>query len=502
MMETYLITIGKDEYQVEANSVEEAQAKIKAAVPNTPVGTALEATGYDKTKPVPEASWFEKPMVVERNGSRIDFPSPERLVDFIPGVTGTVGAALGGPPGAALGAAGGEAWRQNLRRLAGVAPSTGFVQNAIGLDPNSPGAAAVSMGAEALGAGGMEKGMAKLVETIPGLREAAARWYAGMFPVKSGADEVAARATMVDRIMGRTPSGSTLEGASILDQLPGPKPWNTRIKINQAATTASKASGKAVGDVYNVDVPSSFKPVIDRLQALADREVSTPAQWLDVPSGPGGALTDVHQPAAIDDKLLNRAFEAEADKLAEIEAKRNAAVQYGRTPTEPFSIRDVAKSRASHGRQAVREKQTVMTPGGIRSMETPKSQAMVAARDSMAEDILHTPRGAWTADMAKAGEVADAIHTAWKTVQTGTKGKDPGGAAFVARWTISRLMGGAPGTMAGAVAAHPAFWTTAGSRSLLNLSRAIQAGNEVEAEHIFRTMVDAYSQPAQPSPGE
>ena len=70
--------------------------EIRAALESSPVSAALEATGYDKTKPVPEASWFEKPMVAERN-----FPSPEWLVDSIPGVTGALGAVMGGPPGAA-----------------------------------------------------------------------------------------------------------------------------------------------------------------------------------------------------------------------------------------------------------------------------------------------------------------------------------------------------------------------------------------------------------------
>lgn len=64
-----------------------------------------------------------------------------------------VGAALGsggGPPGVALGAAGGESIRQLLRRSLGLPAATGLMQHLGGMDPNSPEAAATGMVSEAL----------------------------------------------------------------------------------------------------------------------------------------------------------------------------------------------------------------------------------------------------------------------------------------------------------------------------------------------------------------
>lgn len=96
------------------------------------------------------------------------FTTPEASMESLPAVGGTIGAFFGNVPGAVLGGTGGEAARQHIRRLLGLPAATGVVQQATGMDPDSPEAAAAglaiegSMGPIGEGVSNLLQGFAKM----------------------------------------------------------------------------------------------------------------------------------------------------------------------------------------------------------------------------------------------------------------------------------------------------------------------------------------------------
>lgn len=136
MADTYAVTINGEEYEVDAESPQEAQRRV--------------ANLYGQ--PVPFKEGFRPPV------QHTPREMAEGALETAPAIGGTVGGILGNAPGAALGAAGGEAARQLGRRALGEPAATGLVaERVLGLDPDSPAAAVTGIGVEAALGGSAEK---------------------------------------------------------------------------------------------------------------------------------------------------------------------------------------------------------------------------------------------------------------------------------------------------------------------------------------------------------
>ena len=461
MPDTYRITIGADEYRVEANSPDEAQAKAQAAASNAAPSAGSTLSGAEGISELPAAQQDPKapatlPGVVP---SALPVPSLETMLEAIPGIGGALGALLTkSPAGASYGSMGGEAVRQALRKLVGLAPGTGMVQDVVGLDPNSPEAMLAGLAAEGFGGG-----LTQVASGAgPAVRQSAAKTYAGILGPKSE--------TVKKEMIGK------LE--PFLEKLP----YGGRSHINRVATNvAENQTGPAVGALYNVDTPASFKPVRQALDKLATGQVRRPATSIAHVDPNTGKVTFEEIAADLKNPKLHRAYAGRADAMAKAERQ-------GRISGQPTTLQDLFEARKAADDMAT-EKTFALGKKG--KDVVPGARALKAERTAITNE-MHTiePRG----------ELADAIHSAFKTVETGTKGTDPG--AFPIRWMLARFIPGQLGTTAGFLATKPAFWGSLGAGTKLAVSKALIAGDEVAAMQIMRTALDNFgkTQPPEEQP--
>src|SRR5574341_700028 len=279
----------------------------------------------------------------------------------------------------------------------------------------------------------------------------------------------------------------------ILEELPVPQMWKTRECINLAARQKAAKAGAEVGAATKTATPTSFEPAVKGLRAAAEKELETAGHFVYTRMPDGTMVKDWVADVASDPTLFK--------ELRKIGSELRKA-EFARTTTgKPITMTDVQSRRQTFRESAQRAKKSVLEAGGVRQLETPKSQALLKAADLLA-DILHTPQGQWTPQMANRAAMADAVHTAWKTVVKGTEGKDPGGAMFVWRWVVGRTVAGPAGTAAAAATTNPSFWRAAGSKVALKASkepliqhigRALRAGDETKAAQLLKAAIAAWS---------
>ena len=525
MMETYLITIGKDEYQVEANSVEEAQAKIKAAVPNTPVGAALDSAGYDKTKPItPSGPTDDQGLMLEQSRRHL-----EGIGDFGKGAVqslANLGSGVMRP---------GEDMRDWLLRKLGMGEladklgatresAQGSIRSALAPSGDDPimystgcavGVAAptilapsgvipqmaigsVSAAAQSLGEG---KGYVEAAKDArnsaafpavlhgaanagPALRRGALSLFAHGVADKSDPRSIR---TVMERL------------AKIQDELPvGTSPMIARKASNQIEDVAGPAVGKAYAP--HLAEPSSYAPAEDFLSGIRDKGVETPGQYTyrnvrvyregEVHPRASTEIVKEWQDPTVRDPQLWNAFN---ERMAELKAAEAARLK----TNAPITVGDVLERRRAVSDITQRQKREAWAIGAPTKEMPPPVQAGKATQQALSKTLHGELPGTVAVPGAKE---ADDIFNAWMTVKEG----EPGASHFLARWFASRSIGGVKGTLAGVVANQPMLWRSLGAAAQRRLAAALEAGDKKTFQQILRTTaaLSNQSQPAQPSPGE
>jgi hypothetical protein len=393
--------------------------------------------------------------------SALPVPSLEGLTEMIPGAASALASVLTRSPAiTAAAGSGGEAVRMALRKLMGFAPATGLAQETLGLDPNSPEAMLTNLVTEGVGGGATEAASKFAAKSAaPALRRSAAKSYASIFGPKTEAihKEVAGK----------------LE--PILDDLP----VGSRTRINRVSGERAEQAGKRVGDIYNVDTPASFKPVRDKLDELATGQIRRPEHTIARVDPQTGQVEWIDIPADIKNPKLHRALTSRADAMGKAD---KAATTSG----VPTTLQDLFEARKAADEMAT-EKTFAL---GKKSKDVlPAPRALKAERAAISKE-MHDITGSLPNKPGK-GEVADAIYSAWKTVETGTKGTS-GSGSFIERWILARALPGLYGTAAGAVAAKPAFWKSLSASAKLGISNALKTGDDAAAMHLLRTSLDNY----------
>lgn len=402
-----------------------------------------------------------------------DLPSPETLTDLIPGIAGTVGAITTTPAGGAVAAGVGEGVRQGIRKSVGAAPATGFVQDQLGLDPNSPTAVAAGIAAETLGAGAMNRLGKFLGGTVaPKLRAWALKTYArGLAP-----GDTAAEAEMIKRL---TP---------IQDDLP----IGTRKRINRVAAEKARTAGEDVRSVYtdpaNADTPASYNDAITRLRtARADPKIVAREATIDPITTP-----PTYVPPDIVDEPLYRAHSAQLRALTSAEYKGRLPDRFGMP--QDITVQDLFNRRQSLGEQAKRRSQKAFPLGRPRGANLPPAvQALKESRAGVG-DTLHslttTPVKAASGKMLS-GKQADEFYNAWKSVDEGS----PESTNILTRWLLARMIPGRMGTAAGAAASQGLLIRSLSAQQARSLAAALHAGDDQAALNIFRTAASALNVP-------
>jgi len=402
-----------------------------------------------------------------------DGPSPETLTDLIPGVAGAVGAIAGTPAVGAAAAGVGEGVRQLVRKSVGAAPATGFVQDKLGLDPNSPEAVATGIAAETLGAGAVNKLGKFLGGTVaPKLREWALKTYArGLAP-----GDTAAEAEMIKRL------------APIQDDLP----IGTRKRINRVASDRARTAGEDVRSVYtnpaNADTPASYNDAIARLRATrSDPKIVAREATIDPVTTP-----PTYVPPDVIDEPLYRAHNTQLRALTSAEYKGRLPDRLG-TPQD-ITVQDLFNRRQSLGEQAKRRSQKAFPLGRPRGANLPPAvQSLKEARAGVS-DTLHslttTPVKAGSGKMLS-GQQADEFYNAWKSVDEGS----PESTNILTRWLLARMIPGRMGTAAGAAASQGLLIRSMSAQQARSLAGALRSGNDQAAVNILRATASALNVP-------
>ncbi len=408
---------------------------------------------------LPEGAW------------NIELPSPIAMAEMLPGAGSMAGAAIGGPTlvPSMIGGMAGEGLRQVLRKAAGYAPATGNVQSMMKLDPNSPAAGAVGMLAE--GATAAIPDFTKWMAPTRGLREGSLKSYAKILPAQNAAERAANIETL----------------RPIAEELP----FGTVSRIQNVATKKSDVTGKAVGDLYNVDVPASFKPALDELRELELKQVRGKAVVEGPPpkkgQGPGAPKTVKD----IQDKALHKALKERADEL---DTAYTAETQ---SPLGTSTVQKIFEARKTADTLAKRASDKAFGKGLKNYKQNPKTQAYTAERTKHSE-VLHSP-DVWEqqypgqgADIAAKAEGLDARFSALQSLVGLKEAKTND---IINRWALSRSIPGRTGTMLGYAASAGATPIRAGlSKLKLELAKAIESGNDRLATQLFNTIVNDYEQ--------
>jgi hypothetical protein len=261
-------------------------------------------------------------------GPDIDLPSMEDVAETLPAAVagGATMLATKNPVMAGVaGGAAGEAGRQLVRRAFGAPAATGVAQRTLGLDPDSPEAAAAGIGSEAL-AGVAGAGSAKLLKALSsGLDRSAKRSILNILQPRTAREKadamrlasVAQRENLVPAMSGRA---SQLERAKAA--LAGAKADSDAITqrgvaagqtvearpVIDAAVDSIPANLPGVPGAINTVTPRSGHAVRRAASQVADDVFNTVANT-------GGGSTKVPLEAAISerrrlDELLTAMYDA------------------------------------------------------------------------------------------------------------------------------------------------------------------------------------------------
>lgn len=438
---------------VEAKTPEEARAMVEAELTNAMPAAGSAALG--KAEGISETPAFSRDIEIPTYlGQKLRIPvSPEQIAEAVPAAGSGIGAIFGGPLGAAAGGALGELIRQGVRKAAGYTPAAGMLQEIAGVEPDSLAATGLGVAGEALAGGLGESLMAKAAGKAPGLRESALRSYAGVTNPRS------------ERELLRV----TEKLRPIQEELPT---VFTRGGLEKQAEQKAAEAGARVGSLYDVDVPSNFKPAIDRLEEMAGKQVRRPGR---ITVDEAGEVTQI--PPDLIDPELHRAFSQRAGALKE---SREAAIESGK----PTTLSDVFKARQAAGTRATRATQKAYSTGVQAKELQPRVQGFKAEQRALS-DILH--------EQVPDGAQADAVFSAWKTLEKAGQKRDSG--SFVERWFLARVLPGLYGTAAGAVAAKPFLTSVLWSKTKRGLANALEAGNQAEFEHLLRAAIAGATPP-------
>lgn len=249
MADTYAITVNGEEYEVDADTPQEAERRVKSM--------------YGETTPFKEGF---RPVAQQHTPRELG----EGALEAAPAIGGTIGGIVGNAPGAAFGAGTGEAVRQLGRRAMGESAAPGMLQGAFGLDPDSPAAAATGIGAEALLGGTGEK----IAQAMRWAAKALPNWarqsrWALLRPGAKPADEATGLA-LADRMKA--------EGIA-----PG---WSSRAEqVGRAeAAKADASTRRAAAEVGHENDFVNAESVVDRVVGQ------------EPPVLPGGAVPRVGRP--------------------------------------------------------------------------------------------------------------------------------------------------------------------------------------------------------------
>lgn len=426
-----------------------------------------ELLGLPEEPQVPAQPHPYSSMIGKQN---YDEPSLETILETAPALGGAGGALLGGPVGAGIGGVAGEGVRQGGREALDLEAAPGIVANALGLEPGSWGSRGVDLATEGAAALGGEKAMAYALSKVPGLKTAARRMFAGILD-RSGSEKA------LRNLEGRI--------APIEDVLP----VGGRGKIEKIATKVTDAEApltKKLETLYG-DQPSSYVPAYDELSEKGAKLVKVPIHERPVIGDFGEELgTETVQPF-IKDKPLHKALRKEADRLKDAQQKAVSFAEFGDDAIPgrpPVTRKDVRELRMQAGQDA--DAAGAYKTGATRKM-TARAEAQRAEQAALS-NVLHGERFGAGAE----GKAVDEIWSSWKTVADKAVGTDPG--MFPVRWILGRIIPGNLGASAGFMATKPAFWASISSKTMNRMAKLIEAGSDVEAEHLLRSIIRDYEE--------
>ena len=402
-------------------------------------------------------------------------PSPISMAEFLPGIGGALGAALGGGPaspstaalGAGVGSAGGEGLRQLFRKVVGYTPATGNVQQALDLDPEGPAASLAGILTEmGLGALGERLFGIAVSKAAPSLR-------------KSGRDtfaEIMQRSNLDDEV--KEELSKNLIG--IEEQLP----VGTRNRLQTTATQQQRAAGNRVGETYVTDQPSNFRPAASELKEKADELVTTEAHVVETVNPKSGEILTENVSADIIDPPLHRARTQRAKGLDTSQDKAESFAEVTGDDRSPVTVKNLFERRLQRSKDINVANAKAFQKGRARPLGV-KIEALKDERQALT-NVLHGKEFG----LGEAGKEADKIFNQWATVNTELRGQEPG--VFPVRWMLSRMIGGGLGTTAGFIATKPAFWKSLSSKVRFKLANFIELGEDLQAEQLLRGVIRDY----------
>ena len=249
-------------------------------------------------------------------------PSAEQAAEFLPAAGASVATMLGtkNPTAAAgAGSAAGEVARQLFRHMIGVSQAPGVAQEALGLDPESPEAAASGVLAETLTGGAADKITRALLPAVKAAESSGKRDIAKLMAPKTDVEKSEAlRLAEVARRGGMVPAGSSRrdQTALVLQRL------REAQRAQRAIERQGIASGKMVDpegviqsalDEIPPNLPGGATPRTGTAQRTAAENVADDV--VDAVAGSAQKGGDVPLEAAISerrrmDDLLDRLYES------------------------------------------------------------------------------------------------------------------------------------------------------------------------------------------------
>lgn len=316
----------------------------------------------------------------------------------------------------------------------------------------------------ALGGIAPEAAVASLAKFSPTLREGALRSYAKLLGPQTDRESI----RFAERL------------APAAEEIPWVNPVNPRKALERVGEAKAKPAGEAVGALYNVETPSSFEPSIQQVRALASKQEqrSAPAHERYT-VGDDGEVQSEFVPAAIKNAPFYKALQQRVGELKIKQARAESAAEAG--VSKGVTIRDIFEARKAADELAMQAKAKVFSPKTSEREMAPRPKALKAERSAL-QKTLHTE--------VPGGKEADALFSAWKSVQSAGQERDPG--TFLFRWFAGRTIPGVGGTAAGYFAAQPAFWNVTSGNVKRAMARALDEGQLGKLNSLLRAATSTY----------
>jgi hypothetical protein len=501
-MPRYRITLDDgSSYEIEADR-EPTKEEVVAFMGQ---GSTLSGGATAELKP---QTGFEAPMRLDASAltggdageMTLDLPSPEEFVGFLPDVAGAAGGAAGaavGHPakGGAVGSMFGEVAKQLINEKFGKPAAPGVVQEMLDLDPEglpARGLGVLAEGATGLGFETLGKILGKRV--APALKRRGVSGYAELAQPGS----LREKKEIIKRLM------------PIADDLPMGTARGMRDKTERKLVTAMEDQKTFMEEFGDEPIRGGTERVSKALREAAEENIETGArtnlrETVPVPSKKGkqvvfdeGAGTGYTEEFEIlpeieeiaknrrtrrgpitDPKPINvgldKALRAEGADVTERRLLREGSAE------GPETANDLLKSRRQADREVIQSQTGAMALSKQQRDVVDKAQAKLIRRTALKE-TLHDPE-AWS----QAGELMkkDEMITAWSTINEAVQNDEA--SHFLARWGLSRLIGGIPGTAAGlAAGGGMTALRTVKSKTWINIAKLLEKGDDTGAEYLLR----------------